>query len=642
MKRFILPALLAMVATPVTAQERVPAETWVDRVLAVRSLVSEVPRWAPDGSKIMFSSSQGGGGIWSVTPEGGAPVRLTGATGGAGHFLQTGQPQWSPDGKWISIISDHAGQPEIWLWSMADGRELRLTGLGSRISSYSWSPDSRWIALTGGRYGSYDVWKVAVPTGESYRLTSDARPEVFPSWTPDSRKILYARLDLRWMDHDLFEISADGANPRLVLSDTDFFDYREGSAFGASLVSPDGKTVLFRSQRSGWVNYWLVPLAGGTPRPMAAEETEQSEAQWSPDGRLIAYVANHNGTTEVRVVPAAGGPSRAVVSPASGMAQNIDWSPDGKRLSYTLQTPTRAADLYVVPVEGGQPKQLTFSDPNGVLEKQLLVPEKVTYRTFDGLVINSYLYKPRNTRPGERLPAIVLTHGGPTGQFSDNFNLHAQFFTEQGYVMLLPNVRGSSGYGRKFEMLNNKDWGHGDLKDVIAGVDYLKTLPYVNPNKMGTEGTSYGGFMSAAAVVWAPEVFQAIIPISGYPDRVKLLDESEYQHIQQLAYEFGPFEQNKDVYYRNSPFYSIKSATAPTFLIWGEGRFPETQQMYVFAKEMERYYKTVKYKAYQGETFYIRTQANTRQMLLDMLDFFDQYLRDKVVTPAAATPVGAR
>ena len=637
---FVFAAALALVPRVAAAQDRASAANWADRVMAVRSIVRETPQWAPDGTRILFASTQGGGGLWTVPAEGGTPIQLAATSGGAGHFLQSGQPRWSPDGEWISLISDHAGQPEIWLWSVANGKATRLTSLGSRISSYSWSPDSRWIALTGGRFGSYDIWKVAVPGGAAHRLTTDARPDVFPTWTPDSQKILYARLDMRWMDHDLFEISADGSSPRLVLSNTDFFDYREGSAFGASPVSPDGKTVLFRSQRSGWINYWVQPLAGGTPRPVAAEETEQTEAMWSPDGRLIAYVANHNGTTEVRVAPAGGGPSRAVVSPPVGRVRSIDWSPDGRRLSYTLETPTRAADLYAVAVEGGEPRRLTFSDRGGPPEPQLIVPEKVSYRTFDGLTINAYLYKPRGLRAGERVPAIVLAHGGPTGQFSDNFNLHAQFFTGQGYVMLLPNVRGSSGYGRQFEMLNNKDWGHGDLKDIVAGVDYLETLPYVDPQRMGMEGTSYGGFLTAAAAVWAPEVFQAIVSISGYPNRVELRKDSEYQHLQQLAYEFGPFEENQDVYYRNSPFFHVMSATAPLFAIWGEGRFPESGQTYMFAKELERHYKTVRYKAYQGETFYVRGRANVKQMLLDMLEFFDQYLRDDVRTPAAQASIG--
>ena len=633
-RSFFLCAVTLVVAPQFArAQDTVPPADWADRVLAVRSIVSETPQWSPDGTRILFASSQGGGGLWTVPGEGGGASQIASSTGGAGHFLQSGQPRWSPDGNWISLISDHGGHPEIWLWSVADGEATRLTSLGSRISSYSWSPDSRWIALTGGRYGSYDIWKVEVPTGTAYRLTTDARPEVFPTWTPDSQKILYARLDMRWMDHDLFEISADGSGTRLVLSDTDFFDYREGSAFGASPVSPDGQTVLFRSQRSGWINYWVQPLTGGTPRPVAAEETEQTEAQWSPDGTLIAYVANHNGTTELRVAPTAGGASRAIVAPESGMVQNIDWSPDGQQISYTLETPTRAADLYVVRVASGETRRLTDSDPGGALENDLLVPEKVRYQTFDGLMIDAYLYKPPHLRPGQRVPAIVLAHGGPTSQFSDNFNLHAQFFTQQGFAMLLPNIRGSSGYGREFEMLNNGDWGHGDLQDIVAGVEYLKTLPYVDPGRIGMEGTSYGGFMAAAAAVWAPEVFQAIVSISAYPNRVSLREDSEYQHLQQLAYEFGPFEENPDVYYRNSPFFHVKGVTAPLFAIWGEGRFPESDQTYLFAKELERHYKTVRSKAYQGETFYIYSPANVKQMLLDMLDFFDQYLRDDVRTP---------
>lgn len=612
--------------TSLIAQDaRFPTESWVDRVMSVRSLVAGVPQWSPDGSRILFAGGLGGSELWTIDANGGFPRRLAPHAGAAGR---TAPPTWSPDGRWIAHASDKGGSVELWLWSVEDGREIQLTDLGGRINSWSWSPDGRWIAFANGRYGGFDIWKVAVPSGDATRLTSESRYEVFPSWTPDSRKILYVRLDGRWMDHDVFEIDPDGSNPRLVLSDTDFFDYRQGTAFGYPMVSPDGETLLFRSQRSDWLNYWTIPLTGGEPRRVAPAEAEQAEGQWSPDGRWIAYVETHNGTDELRAVPAAGGQPRVLVSPDMGVVANIDWAPDSRRLSYTLATPTSAADLYVVSLDGSAPTQLTFSAPGGNLEADLVTPDKISYETFDGRSINAYLYKPHDMRPGERFPAIVLIHGGPTSHFADSYQLHAQFFTQQGYVMLLPNVRGSSGYGREFELLNNGDWGHGDRRDIVAGAEYLRSLPYVNPDRLGVEGTSYGGFLTPAVIAWSPDVFQAAIPISGYPNRVRFMEDGEYQHIQQLAYEFGPFDENEEVYYRNSPFFAVKNIQTPTFVIHGEGRFPESPQMKYFADELERHYKVFRYKSYKGETFYVNSRENTRQMLLDMLDFFNQYLKE--------------
>ena len=272
----------------------IPARVVAEQVVSIRSFVGETPQWSPDGTQIAFLSSLGvGGGIWSVSPEGGFPTRLASDLGTGGLFIPAPQmPAWSPDGSWISYVSDKSGSPELWLWSARDGRHLQLTNLGGqRVNSYAWSPDGKWIAFGGNRYGNFDIWKVAVPSGEARRLTTDPRLEAFPSWAPDGQKLLYVRLDDRWMDHDVLEIDAAGstAAPRLVTKDTAFFDYGEGSTFGYPMVSPDGRMVLFRSQRSGWINYWAAPVAGGAPRPIAAEEGEQSEARWSPDGKWIAF-----------------------------------------------------------------------------------------------------------------------------------------------------------------------------------------------------------------------------------------------------------------------------------------------------------------------------------------------------------------
>ena len=134
--------------------------------------------------------------------------------------------------------------------------------------------------------------------------------------------------------------------------------------------------------------------------------------------------------------------------------------------------------------------------------------------------------------------------------------------------------------------------------------------------------------MTCAAISFAPGVFQAAVAASGYCDRVSFVGEGEYRHIQQLTYEFGPFEENRALYRKNSPFYSIEDIQTPTFLLHGEGRYPGSRQMREFARVMEDQYKVFRYKAYPNENYYVRGRANTREMLLDMLAFFDFYLKD--------------
>ncbi len=321
----------------------------LDVLLEIRSTVGgEVPRWAPDGSRILFAS---GSGLVTIKPTGDTLRRLPIDLSGAGHFLASHTPRWSTSGKWVAFVSDRTGTPEIWLWSADDGRQKQLTRLGARVKSFSWSPDGSSIALSGDRYGDYDIWKVAVPSGNAERLTMDERYEVYPTWTPDSKKIVYVRLDDRWMEHEVIEIDLDGDHPRTILQDKDFFDYREGGTFGFPLVSPDGKHLVFPSLRSGWVNYWMAPMGEGEPRQLAPAEADQTGAAWSPDGRSIVYVENHNGTHDLRIVDVSGGEPVVLVSHETGVAANPDWSPAGDLVSFTMENVDRPKDLYVVSVE---------------------------------------------------------------------------------------------------------------------------------------------------------------------------------------------------------------------------------------------------------------------------------------------------
>jgi dipeptidyl aminopeptidase/acylaminoacyl peptidase len=203
-----------------------------------------------------------------------------------------------------------------------------------------------------------------------------------------------------------------------------------------------------------------------------------------------------------------------------------------------------------------------------------------------------------------------------------------QFFVQSGYIVLQPNIRGSSGYGRQFEDLNDRDWGHDDLRDVIAGAAFLRSLSDVDAKHIGITGTSYGGIMSMDAVAFAPPgVFQAAIPCSGYGDFLHMADEQELRHLKLLEFEFGKLPEAEAIYRRCSAIYSLREATTPCFLIHGEGRYPGSSSSRDFAAVLEANYKPFWYKAYPGETYYVASPANVRQMLLDMRTFFDFYLK---------------
>lgn len=634
-------AAVSLAVVPVAIQPALAQEAGssadalpLDLLLEISPVVGgEAPRWSPDGSRLLFSS--GFGGLMTVPADGGFPRRVPAGLGEAGHFLASQTPRWSPDGRWISFISDRSGAPEVWIWSTESGEARQLTRIGGRlIDSYRWSPDGESVALATDRHGNMDVWRISVPNGRATRLTDDRRYEVQPFWSPDGESLLYVRLDSTWSEHTILEMSASGGEARTIARDTGFFDYGGGGDFGPPRVSPDGDRILFPSHRSGWINYWVVPRSGGEAHRIAPEEADQNRARWSPDGSRIAFVSNRNGTQVLRVAPADGGSARTVVSPSEmGLVESPEWSPDGRWISYTLETPTSPRDLHTVRVADGETRRLARSLPEGGLADRLVTPEKVSYRSTDGQTIHGYLYRPPGASSGDGHPALLWIHGGPTSQWKDAFQQDVQYFVQRGYVVLLPNIRGSSGYGQDFEHANNGCWNHCDLEDVVRGADFVRDLPYVDGDAVGITGTSYGGIMSMSAVALAPGEFQAAVAQSGYADWVAFMEGSnELRHQKLLEYEMGPYPENRDAYRHISSIHAVPDVETPIFVVHGEGRYPGSPQSRMFAAALQEHYKPFRYKAYPDETYYVYGKENRRQLLLDMEAFLDVYLRDEPTT----------
>ena len=592
----------------------------------------EAVSWIRGDSSILFVASGSSGAELREVPAAGGPSRLVSDQLGGMPFLAGHEPRVSPDGKSIAYLSNAADltgeglEVEVWLQPVdGDQPARRLSHLSASINSFQWSPDSRSIALSSSRSGRYDVYRVDAASGATVRITNDRCYEVYPAHAGAST-LLFVRLNDDWTRHEVWSIDEQTGERSLVAADEDFFDYHYGRTFGYPLPSPRGDCVAFRSHRSGWINYWAASLTekGPGPKALMPAQADQSEARWSPDGSRLAYIENHNGTLELRVLEVDTG-AVATLDGGEDCACSVPaWSGDGTRIAYLRQSTTSPIDVWVAEVASGERKRLTGGDAAAT---DLIRPTKVSYTTFDGRRIHGYLYSPPGAAESKKAPGLMWIHGGPTSQFSDTLQPWVQFFAQRGYAVLLPNIRGSSGYGKEFEGLNDRDWGHDDLKDVLAGVEFLKSLGTVDVDRLGIHGTSYGGCMSMSAIAWAPGVFKAAIPHAGYGEWESMVTEQELRHVQLLRYEFGQYPEAADVYRRCSPFHDIAAIETPTFIVHGRGRLPKSDASRQFAEEMRRLYKPVRYTVYEDECYYVQSTDGVERMLNDMLTFLDGHLK---------------
>jgi dipeptidyl aminopeptidase/acylaminoacyl peptidase len=611
-----------------------------DQLLAASTPLGgmEPPLWTPEGDAVVAASPLGGTtDLWAFPLDGGPPSRLTAGMGAVGH-LASALPRWSPDGSYLSYVSGDIGDTEVWLQPADGAPAFRLSDLGANITSLGWSPDGASLIVAANRYGAYDLFEVSVPDGTPTRLTDDARYEVQPTVTPDGRYVVYVRLDETWTEHDVMvlplDASRDGGSgtdgggdpePRLLVHDERFFDYQYGRWFGTPVVSPDGATVVFRSYRSDWLNLWAVRFAGGDPRPIAPDAADQDHACFSPDGAWIAYSSNQDASVQLRLVPAGGGEPRVLVDPGDGVCAFPTFSPDGRHLAFTLSTPTHPADLHVVEVATGEVRRLTRSVAANI-EARLVRPERVTYAGDDGLEIPSYLYRPESAGVAPNGAGVVVVHGGPTMQWFPAFDAYAQFLALRGYTLLLPNIRGSSGYGRAFEEANDRDWLGGDLQDVVRGGRYLHTVPGVDEERVAVTGLSYGGVMSMGVAVDTVGEFGAAASLSGYGDFLRVREEHEVRHQRFMAKELGDPVADRDIYLRASPIHRVKQATVPLLIAHGVGRWPDADAGRQFADALRREYKTVRYVTYPDEHYYVTGRENLRALWYEVDDFFRHYL----------------
>jgi dipeptidyl aminopeptidase/acylaminoacyl peptidase len=556
--------------------------------------------WSFDGRKIAFVSQ---GSIWVVPAVGGAPRRLTNAPAGEGDPRQAGDrnPQWSPNDKWILFESGRRGHGDLLVVS-EDGRSQNFLTQGSADSgNATWSPDGKRIAYT------------------------DRAPEYFSG-----------RLEVVAFNNE----NGQAGDPVTLYTAPE--DRGGGWALRRAEWSPDGKTLALSLQESGRDNIWLIAAAGGKPTQLTRGNWEDTDPLFSPDGKSIAIVSSRKQLEQrdIWIVPVDGSAPRILARFGTpGIESSPIWSPDGHLIYFHRASPLSSADLVVANVSGASaPKFLTHTLPKN-FDGALEMPEKIQYKSKDGLETAGLLYKPRNFKSDTRYPAVLWIHGGPEAQDAFQLDLWAQYLAQQGYLVLTPNYRGSSGYGEKFRNLNVEDSGGGEMDDVAAGAQYLIDHGLADPKRLAIGGGSHGGTMTAYAVVKYPDLFAAAIEMYGVVDRATFVERTNRPSAIRWMRKMGGAPNEKpEVYRKANVVLDVEKIRTPLLILHGENdpQVPPYESVQ-FTRALKEHNKVFYYFTYPNELHGFSQREHRLDAWHKELAFLQQYINPRYGLSSTST-----
>jgi dipeptidyl aminopeptidase/acylaminoacyl peptidase len=576
--------------------------------------------WAPDGKTVAFVSNLSGrNNLWLVPSDGGWPMQLT-----VSDQRQT-SPTWSPDGKWIAYMSDYDGdeQWDIFLVSPKTGQVVNLTNTREVAEeSPTWSYDGRNLAyMVKPKTSSVfeiDVYDTLMREVKHLTTgTAKDRMNVAPIWSADGEFIVYTQEQSKGTDSNIFLVDVASAQSTLLTPHDGEYTY------SANDVSPDGKNVLITSNAGdGYDNVGLLEIASKKIRWLTNDKWEVSGESFSPDGKSLTYTANVDGNTDIYLYDIASGKARALLLPKGvnhAAGRPSPFTRDGLRMLYSHTGANAPGDLWVYTISdevakikstrAGAPApqdpshQLTHSLVGGVRSEDMVEPYLVHYPSKDGKwTISAFVYVPYNLPRNGEHPAIVYVHGGPTAQTMNTFNRFVQYMANQGYIVIAPNYRGSTGYGKEFQQANLFDMGGGDLQDVLAAADWIKQTGYVDPKKLILMGGSYGGYMTMMGVTKAPAVWAAGVPIVPFVNWFTEIQNEDPVLQQSDLATMGDLEKNKALYEERSPINFVDRIKAPLYLLAGgnDPRCPKEEAQQVVDAVKKRG-GVVEYKVYENE-----------------------------------------
>ena len=604
----------------------------VEKALQVREL-SDL-QISPDGNRVAFVVQEQG-------PK--APLRHIWVFDGASREMRQWTsstkseqtPRWSPDGRYLAFLSDRDEANQIWLMSLTGGEPMKLTSAKNAVETFRWSPDGKQIAFLAAdprteeeekkqkeqddaRVIDVDrkltrAWTVDISTKAVKRVTSGAWHLREIEWMPDGKHLIVSATDRPAEDRHterIYSVAIDSGRLDEIAAPK--------GPFNRIQISPDGKTLAYVSSPGDGPtaqDLFFCPIDTRLPKNVtgAIKDRPVVAFQWLNDSEVAALFAN-GFHSELDVV---GPKAHKLVTDDSSDVASFAVSKAGS-VVYVAETAASLPELYV----GGKPVS-HFNDAFASIS--LVRPELYRYSSFDGMPVEAALFRGAGSVEGQPQPVVLMIHGGPAGSWRNRFDALTQLLVAQGFTVMQPNIRGSTGYGQKFLESNRGDWGGGDFKDVMAGADDLVRRKIADPNRMGIGGWSYGGYMAEWAITQTNR-FKVSICGAGMADLATEFG-TEARSEGDEWYYGTPYE-NLAGFQKSSPITYVKNARTPTLILQGEADTTDPiSQSQMLYHALKRYNVPSEFVVYPREPHGLREQKHIADRYRRTLEWVAKYLQ---------------
>jgi len=567
--------------------------------------------WSPDSQRVSFLTEiTGVPQVWEVPVGGGWPEQLT------FHEERVSGAEYSPTRDEILFGMDAGGNERSQLFLLGNGVERDLTRNPEAIHySGGFSPDGARVAFTATRRNGtdFDVFVQGVPDGDPRIVWEVSGYHTASGWSPDGSFLIVARHHSN-TDNDLYRLDLESGKATLLTP-------HEGKArFRSPNVTPDGRAAYFATDRDGdFVRLARLDLATLGVEYLTPDDHDVEEVELSRDGRLLAATRNVGGYSDLLLFNGRGGRMPDPEVPR-GIVGGLAFSPDSKRLAFTLVGPARNPDVWTMQLPEGEARRLTRSSTAGVPPKSFREPTIVRYPSFDGLEIPAVFYEPEDGNA----PVVVNVHGGPESKSRPSFAPVTQYLLGRGHAVLLPNVRGSTGYGKGYTHLDDVRLRMDSVKDLAHAAYWLRERGH---ERIAVMGGSYGGFMVLAALTEYPDLWSAGVDIVGIANLVSFLENTGSYRRKLREPEYGSLEEDGDFLRSISPIHKADRITAPLMVVHGKNdpRVPvgEAEQIVDRVRENGG---AVEYLLYDDEGHGLAKLKNRLDAYPKIAAFLDEHL----------------